>query len=268
MIVYVEDGDLWLDPTVAPCPIGYLPYSDRGVDALVIRGGQGLWKCTPSTTPVNSLRSSWTSLHLDERGDIEGSSSVKYEGDAALYRLDQFRRLNKLETLDAVEDIVKMYIPGAAIDSCSLDRLDRSNLQVNMSAAYEKTAAGTRLDDRMVVRLDFPELAMVRLAEGLGGTAERRYPLWLAHSLTERDTVLLQTPAGWEVESLPDDAEAEAGYGSYRFEYITGEQIMIIREACLTVDTIEQADFKDFIDFWAEAGRRAGKQIVLAARTP
>lgn len=89
-----------------------------------------------------------------------------------------------------------------------------------------------------------------------------------AHSLTERDTVLLYTPVGWQVESLPENAEGDADYGSYRFEYSAGDEIVITREARLTVDTVSQADFKGFVDFWADAGRKACRNIVLVAWTP
>lgn len=265
MIVYIEGGDStwWLDPTVAPCPLGYLPHPDRGVDALVIKPDGFLWARTPETSPFGSTKSARTLISLSADGTLLANTVLKYEGDFAAPMTRNLDQLSKDDLQAEIEDKAKSCLSGVNISQCDLVSITPSPPCVVLAAQYTKPSGAVCLGDRMALKLDFLSPLALTLAE-MGTTRERRYPLWFPYPWAECDTVCVEGPSGWIPDALPDDLRSSAGYGSCEIAYsLAGPQVIVIRRFALSGDLVQPDDFGRFVKFWQMARDRAIKEIVF-----
>ena len=265
MIVYVEtaDGEVWLDPTAAPCPVGYLPEMVRDLDALVIKGKKGVWKRTPDTTPYGSARTTVTEITLEATGKLKGECRTTYTGDLGVERKRSYGEKSRSELGEKVEEDVASCFRDVSLDTCLLVNIGEVDPVVTISGRFTKPSAAIRLEDRMVLRLDFLRPMVAGLAEMPRGT-ERKYPLWVPFAFEEIDTVRVRVPAGWEVAELPMDVSSPAKYGSYDLSCIRRDQsvIVVIRNR-LAAGEYQGERFNGFLDFWSQARERTSQDIVF-----
>jgi hypothetical protein len=265
MIVYVDSdsGDIWLDPTAAPCPLGYLPHMDRDIDALVIKGKEAVWKHTPSTTPFGSGRTTVTSVTLTSLGALEGESWTTYSGDMGLMRKRAYSDQTPSELTATLEADITECFRDVTLDSCALEAVGEVEPLVSISGKFSKTGAAIRIEDRLVLRLDFLRPMVCALAEIPKGT-ERKYPLWFPFAWEEIDTLLVRIPDGWGVEKLPVGVSDMGRHGLYALscEEHDGSVVAVLRNKLLAGD-IQGHRLEDFVGFWTQARDRMNQEIVF-----
>lgn len=265
MIVYVktEDGDMWVDPTAAPCPATYLPYADRDVDVLVIKGKSGSWKHTPATTPFVSSRTSVTTVSVDPAGPIHGRALITYSGDLGFGLKNRLAGKSAGDLSRAVEEEVRDCLSDVTLDSCRVDAIDQSLPTVSLTCGFEKPSAAFQVESRLVVRLDFLRSMATELSaipEGSG----RTYPLWFPAGWEEADTVRIVIPPGWSVDRLPTEMKSENRYGSYGVNsFEDAGTVVIVAKYGLSSGEVPRSQFRDFTSFWAGARDGLGQEIVF-----
>jgi hypothetical protein len=265
MIVFVksDDGDLWLDPTAAPCPVGYVPEMVRDLDALVLIDKDGVWKHTPSMSPYGSTRATLTEITLGPTGMLEGECRTTYSGDMGLVRKRSYAERSPSELGERVEEDIAACFRDVSLDTCWLVGMEEVDPVVRISGHFTKPSAVVRLGDRMVLRLDFLRPMMAGLAEMPRGS-ERKYPLWIPFGFEEIDTLRIHIPAGWEVAELPIDAASPSKYGAYGVSCAQeGDAVVVLIRNKLTAGEYQGDRFRDFVDFWLQARERAGGDIVF-----
>lgn len=266
MIVYVDsDGeDVWLDPTAAPFPLGYLPPMVRDTDALVIRGKEAVWKHIPAVTPFGSMRTTTTSLTVTPTGMLTGDFRTVYTGDMGVERKWSYAGKGSRELMEALEEDAVSCFREVSLDTCAVAGMDRPDPAVTISGKFRKPSAAIRLEDRMVLRLDFIKPMVAVMAE-LPRASERRFPLWVPFAFEEIDTLRIGVPAGWEVAALPMEVSSADRYGSYRFSCSReGRYIVAVVHNELEAGEYQGNRYKDFIDFWTRARESVSQDVVLS----
>lgn len=265
MIVYVEseDGDIWLDPTAAPCPVGYVPPVERDVDALVLKGKTAVWKRIPAETPYGSTRTTATTVALAPTGMLKGESRTVYSGDMGIERKRSYSDKGASELVETLEHDVGSCFRDVSLDTCALVGMDEVEPVVRIKGKFTKPSAAIRLEDRMVLRLDFLRPMVAGLAEMPRGS-DRKYPLWVPFTFEEIDTLRVEVPGGWEVMDVPMDVSSSGKFGSYRLSCSREEDdvVVVIRNE-LAAGEYQGNRYTDFIDFWSQARERTSQDIIL-----
>jgi hypothetical protein len=265
MIVYIDsdEGDLWLDPTAAPYPLGYVPSVERDVDALVIHGKDPVWKRIPATTPFGSMRTTTTSITVAPTGLLTGEFRTVYSGDMGVERKRSYARQGSKELLETMEDDATACFRDVSLDTCALAGMDGVEPVLRLLGRFTKPSAAIRLEDRMVLRLDFLKPMVAAMAE-LPKGSERKFPLWVPFSFEEIDTLRVEIPAGWDVATLPMDVSSADKYGSYRVSCSQeGGNVVIVVRNELAAGEYQGNRYVDFIDFWSRARERLSQDIVF-----
>jgi hypothetical protein len=265
MIVFVEspEGEYWLDPTVAPCPLGYLPPGDRDVDALVIKEGKALWKRTPAQSPVPAVRRSSTMATLSPDGTVMANSRITYEGDWAVPIFHDLKGSTKADAEEKIANMLRSLIPGMKLDRCGLDDMCASTGVVRISASYTFPSAATRVSDRIAIRLNFLRPQGCRLAD-IGSASKRRFPVWLPYGWTEQDTIHLEVPTGWQIGRLPQAARREGAYGSYAFDYkASGNWLTAANRCVVKAGTVPVSGLTAFREVWSNLESIMAEDIIL-----
>jgi hypothetical protein len=258
-----EEGDVWLDFTASPFPVGYLPPPARGIDALVVVGEQGTWKTTPEDVPLQSCISSMTRVSIAASGLLSGESSLRYTGDWGFSGAGRFSTKRGADLKDALEDEIHGFLDAVTLDSCRLAFLSKSAPEVTLIADFEDESRVVRVDDKMVVKPDFVE-SLIHNFVSMQGRTERQLPLVVPFGWQQRDTTSIAMPPGWTVDRLPLDARSRGRYGTYAMSVREKDgRILIVREQTVESTRIPAAKFPDFVDFWTKARRNTTQEIVL-----
>jgi hypothetical protein len=264
MIVYIEDRDIWMDPTLGLVPLGMLHHSERGVDALLIREESAVWRQTPVDPPFPSRRRLETLITLMSDGSVMGNSKVTYEGDFALARLRDYRGATDQEIEENIRDAAQGYIMDASIQTCKLSALEEIPPSVTAVARFNRPRTAYQLEDQMALRLDFLKPSLLRTAEEFEGAGRRRYDIRFPHTWSEVETICIDIPTGWEITTLPQAADSIGHWGSFRIEYASTEsQVIVNRTFSLDKETVELVDLERFVGFWRQAKNLASKEIIL-----
>ncbi len=268
MIVYIEDQDTWMDPTLGQVPLGMLHHSERGVDALLIKGESAVWKQTPVDPPFSSRKQVETLITLMSDGAVIGNSKVTYEGDFALTKLQHYQGATDHEIEQSIRDAAQVYVIDASIQTCKLSALEEIPPRVTEVAQFNRPRTAFQLEDQMVLRLDFLKPSLLRAAEEFEGAGRRRYDVSFPYTWSEVETICIDIPTGWEITTVPRAADSTGRWGSFHIEYTsTGNQVIVRRTFSLDKETVEIDDLERFVGFWRQAKSKASQEIVLKKRS-
>lgn len=265
MIVYSPAGgrDLWIDPTAAPFEVGYLPPVDRDANALVIRGQDGLWKRTPASSGMGSMRSSNSFLRLESDGSLGGKTTVSYRGDIGYEVASWLSSMSKSERQTAIEREIRSLCSGIDISACNLTVLERRIGSVSVESDLHKESAGVDLDNEFVLRVDFIRPWIWEFAE-LPTAHKRKFPLMFPFRHMESDTVSIELPEGWRLAKLPRAVKTDSDYGvcSMQCSY-SQERVVIVYTSGFKSLQFTAGDFDDFVAFWTEAKQNLSLDLIL-----
>jgi hypothetical protein len=264
MIVYIEDLDMWMDPTLGRVPLNMLHHYERGVDALLIKGESAIWKQTPADPPFSSTKRAETLISVMSDGAVVGNSKVTYEGDLALALLKDYQGATDQEIEQGIRDAAQDYVVDGSVQDCKLSKLEEIPPGVTAVAQFNRPRTAFRLEDQMALRLDFLKPSLLRTAAEFEGADSRRYAVSFPYPWSEAETICVDIPAGWEVAAVPEAAESTGPWGSFRIEYaLTGNQVIVSRDFSLKRETVGLDELERFIDFWKEARNLAGQELIL-----
>ncbi len=264
MIVHARtaEGEHWLDPTAGAFKLGELPPSDRGVMALVLAEDGCHFRQVPECTADDNRIEISLAASIDESGNIAGALREVYVGDLALGTRTYLDSSSGDEIEKMLERGLERAYPGALVTAWDTDTEGKSKPCV-LTVEFEAEGCAQISGSRMV----------------LGGTVfgtgrmERTLPDRTRHSdvvfeqaYTFSQTVQLEIPEGWSVETLPDDLDIESEFGSFarRMEIEDGV-VRSSRTFRLDEVRVDAHDYHDLREFTLVVDR-AEKEPVLLVR--
>jgi tetratricopeptide (TPR) repeat protein len=208
-VLWIEDLNLYVDPTVDHATIGILPPADQGAVGLVV-GRPGPPVTLPVSTAFDNANWSETLVTWSDPTRMNLSGSEHYRGATAL----SIRRLFEArdERRRTLERHLGRLFPGVEVAAAEFEGLDGEGAQVSFTYdASIHRPAGPAGRTELPVSLFQPGL----VAE-YAGLEQRSTAIVLEHPWQIHNRVEVQLPPGARVEGLPDGAEVDDPY--VRFE--------------------------------------------------
>jgi len=213
VLVKLNGKEYYLDPGVAFAPFGLLPWSETGVQGLLVDKDGGKWVTTTMPAFSDSGIERKASLQLDEAGNLEGKVTFTFKGLSALtLRLDE-NEADDADRKKLLEDAIKDSVPVPA--------------EVELTNTPDWTSSSNALVAEY--HLKVPEWASAAgrrtvLAVGLfsGGEkhvfdhAVRVNPIYFSYPYQDSDDVTIQLPPGWQTGSLPKPQDIETKVCQYK----------------------------------------------------
>ena len=204
---------VFFDPTDEISPLGRLAGGLQASWGLIVNGeGSRLAQLPRMAYRDNGLHRT-AQLKLDDKGVLSGSFTELYSGDLASVQ----RWALRSATREA--DLIK---PLESLLASSM-----SSYRVTDVQAINRTALERPLERRFNVVADAyarrsGELLMVRprvvgtKAEQFPTQAERRHDMLFPEARLDQDEILIELPAGFTVDSLPEPMDIDVGFAAYR----------------------------------------------------
>lgn len=258
MILYVPGEDLWLECTSNSYPPGYIGQRNSNRNAMLITEQGGKLHRTPVFEATDNTEAHRATVQLDENGGAAIQVVSHYTGaDHEIFRSLQ----GQLSLDDQKKWLLKQQDnAGFSLQDYRLycDRdLPQSQLDYSAQVVHYAQKAGKRLF--LPIRAISPKLNIPP------GNDNRLYPVDISRSYTERDTIVIDFPKGYILESVPDtDQTVEADFGKYCYRLqLEANRLTYIRELSIRACRLPADRYTHFRDFYRTVVKADGMQVVL-----
>jgi transglutaminase-like putative cysteine protease len=197
--VAVRDGTTWrfIDPANSHAKGGHLEWKHEGLYALLLDERMPEFVGVPVGEPVESTRKRTAVLKLLEDGTLEGDITLEYTGHiAALRRERDSDAASADRERSFVEDFVKR-VPGAELSGFTIGNLENPEAPYTMRFKLRAPGYAQRTGSRLFVQ----PAVMQRGGEAVFSASARQYQVYFPYAWSEEDTVTIELPDGYEMES-------------------------------------------------------------------
>jgi hypothetical protein len=99
--------------------------------------------------------------------------------------------------------------------------------------------------------------------------SDRKYPVYFAYPFGEFDTINMKLPAGYSVESVPDQQNAGVGYAKYAsVTQFDGMQLVTQRKLLFNGIYVDQSKYSELRSFFNKVQTGDEQQAVLHGGSP
>jgi hypothetical protein len=211
-VVTAEGRDLYLDPGTPYCPFGLLAWEKTGVTGIRLGPDGGAFVTTPESKPEQALIERTATLELDEEGTAEGSLEVRYTGQEALELRLEAMDEDEAGRAQMLEKRAKTWVPATAevkLESASGWEQREEPLQARFRLRLPGLAESTGR------RLLVPVMPLESVNWRPFQVGKRENPVYFRHAFQWVDSVKLQAPEGYVVETLPEKKLKDSPLGRY-----------------------------------------------------
>jgi len=259
----VAGKEVWLDATAETCAYGDIPYSDRGVQGLVVGDGKGEFKTIPSYQPQENGVDVVSKVTLQADGSAEADYEVTMRGESGQSLRATVRSLTPDQRKEMMSKMAQRFANGGTLKTYSLpDGIDKTGPFVFKMTTTAPTFAESA-DDLLIVPI------------GIAGNApqvtpytqdKRTWPIVEEDaSRTHTETTLI-LPAGYSIGKLPADVNLSNALQVYQRNMTKasdGKSVSIISDMVIRPGRIPAADFDKVKDYYNVLVKSANQKLVV-----
>ena len=264
-VVNVAGKDVYLDPGTRFCPYGNLRWMYTSVDGLKLDKKGGTFVTAPPAPYDQAMTRRTADVILAPDGTLSGAITVKFEGGEALeHRLDELDSDDAARKKDLEDELRRWLAPGANINLKKVEGWDSPDQPLiatfDVAVPSYASAAGKRL---LVPAYLFQSKQFDAFKH-----AERQFPVYFPYAFGEMDRVSIAVPAGYTLESAPQQQMATLSYAAYQ-NLVQFDGKLIVTQRILQVNGvfIPKSLYSETKDFFNKVQAGDELQAVLKGGT-
>lgn len=261
--VTLSNGEIiWLECTSKYYPPNHIGPDNEGKNALLITSEGGEVIQTPKRAYTENATDRVWRFKVLEDGAAEMEATVKETGISQDLLLRAVLPVSEKERLDWLHE--SLEADNSKITDYNFSKLS----EIDDFALYEFTAELLDYVRSSSKRLYIPVNKMNRWRFSVPENEEREYPLHLGYSFMESDSVVFETPVGYEIEASPSNVEIAHHFGEFRASFIMNgnKEITYKRYFALKENTIEPQDYSVLKEFFDQVKYADQQQLVLVKK--
>ncbi len=255
-----RDGPVqFFDPGTPHCPLGVLSWEKEAVTALIYGKRDWSFADTPLTDAARNSQERTTAVTLSPDGKVEARVEMKASGQLAIgLRNRSIDPNSDVHHKDIVAG-VRRVLPEAVINASgvALSNLTDSREPFKASYNFSVSQFATRTEKRLLIKpalLNHPDESLLK-------EPRRTNSVYFQYPWSEIERVEIETPAGYEVEQLPEAVRIDIGAASYEASFKL-EASRVVYERRMTVNGIffpaeQYQTLKGFFDRVHQSDRTA-----------
>jgi hypothetical protein len=259
----VGGKEIWLDATAETCAYGDIPYSDRGVQALIVGEGKGEFKTIPSYQPQENGADIRARIALQADGSAEASYEIIMRGESGQGLRAAVRSRTPAERKEMMVKMAQRFANGATLKSFDLpDGTDKTGPFV-FKMTTSAPSFTEQADDLLIVPI------------GMAGNAPQSSPytqekrVWPIveedASITHSETTLV-LPSGYVAGNLPADLDMTNALQDYRRKMTKsadGRSLTIVSDMTVRPGRVPATEYDKIKDYYTALVKTANQKIVL-----
>jgi len=259
--VTLNGSEIYLEPGIRFCPYGILRWNHTATDGLKVDKKGGTFVKAPPITYDKSVTRRTAKMSLGEDGTLKGDIVVAFEGTEALEH-----RLDALDSDEAgrkkdLEDELKEWLPAGAIVKMAVSQGWETTggpvaARFNVEVPNYASQAGKRL-------LLPAYLFQLKQNQAFAHT-QRKYPVYFPYPFTDTDSVTIQVPAGFTLESIPPQQDAKLPYARYQnVSQFDGTQFVTQRQLVFNGVYFDIDKYSELKSFFGKVQAGDEQQAIL-----
>jgi hypothetical protein len=251
-LLRIEAGGapIWHDPTYRVAPLGALPSTLLGVEALVIPapGEAGEVTRTPARAPVEDRHELAVSIRLRADGGAAVQGTELYFGASAAGAKAGIERLDATDRRQVIDGMLARAFRGLALERAEM--LGETDADAPVTLRWAGTVGALARPANGGLALDVP-LLPARLGARFTQVAARTTPLLIAADEVSTQRIEISVPEGLRAEAAPP-ASIDGPYGTFtRTERVDGRRLVRDERLVLRRGRIPPERYGDFTAFVA-----------------
>lgn len=257
--VPLKRDTLWLECTADLIAAGHLPSVDEGCDVLVVKENAGEIIRTPQSTSDDNRQISAITGRLTSFGTFTFSGELSGTGHVAT-KLRHELYGNKAEGRKRyLSGQLGRYLPVLDLATYEIDHLHEDfdqPLEVRLRGTSGKF--GTRSAKRLFVN---PNIVNRATPRDVPRERERQFSVYHSYPHTQIDSLSIDIPEGYALETAPETKEITTPFGSFKTTYrFSDGALHHTRTFALTKKQIPLSQYESYVAFM--------KEIVKTDQTP
>lgn len=261
MVLHVPSEDYWLECTSDNYPPNYIGASNTNRNVMLVTPEGGKLVKTPVLKAEHNQENHKTVILLKPDGSAEIAVDIYSSGAPhEIYRAvkDQLSKEEKEKWLARISDFPSFSTNSFAI--LPSKDLPEAKASYELSVSRYAAKAGKRL---------FVPLNLVNNWDDVPpAVAERENAIYRKETIWNRDEVILDIPAGYQIESIPvaeKRVEGQPGYYEMKVEK-RGGQLVFNRELKLEEGAFPAEEYDEIRAFYKEVAKLDAMKIVLVEK--
>lgn len=214
--IAVKVGTEWrfFDPANRYANYGMLGWNSEGQTALVTDSKELIWAAVPMSSAEKSMEKRTGKFKLLEDGTLEGEARIEYTGHRAAYQ----KNYNDGDSPAAREATLKNMIRRSILGTAEIKDFTIENVtDPEKPFVYTFKIRIPNYASRTGKRLFFQPNVFERSAASQFAANTRRYDVYVNYPWSERDSIVIELPAGFSLESpdVPAPIKDAQGIGSH-----------------------------------------------------
>jgi hypothetical protein len=220
LMVPLEKDSLWLECTSQILPFGYIHSSIAGHDALAVGDDKSFFCTLPSYPDVANRKIN----RINIRMNVDGSANMDIHSTYALSEYENmFYRLKGLSNKEE-NDVLGSLLRAHKIQISNIkkeeSRTEQPRLDIRFTADCEDFASQTA--SRMFISAN----PMFTSLKGFLTGSSRRFDIVLEEGFLQTDTISIQMPEGYALETQPKTDGINSEFGNFNSEFIKDGNIL------------------------------------------
>ncbi|BEG99565.1 DUF3857 domain-containing protein [Bacteroides sedimenti] len=254
--VPLPERTLWLECTNPDYPLGYVHEDIAGHDALLVKETGGEIVTLPTYKDSLNTENHNVLITITEQGNATAkvtrvSKLLQYEN------MFIFSKLSPTKQIDFLRE--RVQLPQARVNNISFKEEKTANplFTVNYNVDCEKY--GSKTGNRLFVPINVFRGGLPRLT-----VKKRVSPILVNSGFLDSDTITLEIPKNYVIESLPKLPVMEKKFG--KFSSIIspmGDKIVIINQLSLLSGEYDAEQYPEFAAFCKEVSNAYASKIIL-----
>lgn len=264
LTVPTEQDTVWLECTSQTNPFGYLGMFTSDRDALMITPAGGKVIHTRRYKEDENLQTTQINVTIDDKGEGQVVVNRKYQG--IEIENDRFYGANRLS-----EDKQRKWF----IDEHNWGQMDLQTLEVTApSEAVVPTAEmNASLNIRNMAsassnRLFFKPFTFTNISGINMKSTSSKVPLEIRYPFSQVDTIQVNFPEQYFIESASFDKKIDSEFGSYEIKMINDEgKLTFIRRCVIRNGIYQPEEYGELRTFIRSIQKSDNKRLVMLNRT-
>lgn len=263
VILFVPNGKdtTWLECTSQTISPGYLSGNTSDRYALAIDENGGTLVRTPYYSGSDNLQDRKINAKLDEEGNLEAMVTTKYQA----VQQDRLHAMVNGLSRDKLMDMLReeLDLPSYDVRTFNYKSETKGIPSINESLDLVVNNYATVTGKRLFI---VPNV-MNRTQRRLTADPDRRYPVELDFEYHDIDSVRIEIPEGYEIESLPADFSLSGKFGSYKSHCeIKDKAILYFRDIRQQRGHFPAKDFSELVSYYDAIYKADRQKMVLVKK--
>lgn len=253
--VPLPEDTLWLECTNPQLPFGYVHSGIAGHDALLITKEGGIM-CLPSYPDSLNTQTTNASVTLTPTG----GAKIKTSGISRLFQYESMAGITRLEPSHR-KDYLRSGINliQANINNIQINEAKEVIPMIDIQYTIETEQYGNKTGNRLFIPAN-----IFRKGFTTPDLKQRVQDIHINYGYLDTDSICLQIPEGYTIESLPKTCQVTSSFGSFSSSLmIKDKEICIIHRLLMHRGIYPKEIYKDFLEFRKQIAAQYSSKIIL-----